>query len=71
MTARIRSLTIALENDIREDDIQSLVSAIKMMKNVISVTPNQVNPGNWATEMRVKMDMAQKLSDLQREILSS
>ena len=64
MTARIRSLTIALDEDIRTDDIECLVNAIKMMRNVLSVTTNEVNPNDWATESRVKLETAQKLTNL-------
>lgn len=70
MTTRIRSLTVALDEDIREDDVAALVIAVKTMKNVLSVTSNEVDPSNWATEMRVRVEVAQKLSELSRGILA-
>ena len=69
MTARIRSLTIALDEDIRTDDIECLVNAIQMMRNVHSVTTNEVNPNDWVTERRVKLETAQKLNNLINEII--
>lgn len=68
MTATIRSLTVALEDDIRVDDIECLVSAIKMMKNVCSVTTNEVNPNDWVTEQRVKLELGKKLSQVIAEL---
>lgn len=71
MTARVRSLTIALDEDIRTDDVESLVNAIKMMRNVLSVTTNEVNPNDWATERRVKLETAQKLTQLITELYTN
>lgn len=71
MTARVRSLTIALDDDIRTDDVESLVNAIKMMRNVLSVTTNEVNPNDWATERRVKLETAQKLTQLITELYTN
>jgi hypothetical protein len=71
MTARIRSLTIALDKDIRTDDIEGLVNAIKMMRNVISVTTNEVNSNEWATEQRVKQETALKLTGLITELYTN
>lgn len=71
MTARIRSLTIALDEDIRTDDVECLVNAIKMMRNVLSVTTNEVNPNDWATERRVKLETAQKLTNLITELYTN
>lgn len=71
MTARVRSLTIALDDDIRTDDVESLVNAIKMMRNVLSVTTNEVNPNDWATERRVKLETAQKLTNLITELYTN
>lgn len=71
MTARIRSLTVALDEDIRTDDIECLVNAIKMMRNVLSVTTNEVNPNDWVTEKRVKLETARKLTNLITELYNN
>tara|TARA_R110000868_G_scaffold166823_1_gene400987 strand:+ start:1171 stop:1392 length:222 start_codon:yes stop_codon:yes gene_type:complete len=68
MTARIRSLTVALSSDIREDDVQSLIDAIQMMRNVISVTGNEVTPNDWTTEMRVRNEVFGKLMEVAKEM---
>jgi hypothetical protein len=68
MTAKIRSLTVALSSDIREDDVQSLIDAIQMMRNVISVTGNEVTPNDWTTEMRVRNEVFGKLLEVAKEM---
>lgn len=40
MTDRYSSLTIVLENDIREDDAEALIAAIKQLRGVLSVHGN-------------------------------
>jgi len=37
MTTRISSLTVILDHDIREDDVRSLVDAIRMLVHVADV----------------------------------
>ena len=71
MTAQIRSLTVALDQDIRDDDIESLVSAIKMMRNVLCVTANEVSSNDWATEMRVKRELVEKLQAVTKELFNN
>ncbi len=39
MTDRVKGLTVILDKDIREDDIQILVNAISMFRYVLSVKP--------------------------------
>lgn len=64
MTTRIRSITVAFEEDIRPEEVECLVNTIEMMRNVLSVTTNEVIPNDWATERRVKLKTAQKLNNL-------
>ena len=37
MTNRYSTITVALEHDIREDDAQALINAIKMLREVADV----------------------------------
>lgn len=43
MTDRIRHLTITLDDDMRDDDIKSIVSAIEHIRGVADVLPNIVS----------------------------
>ena len=40
MTDRIHSLNVVLEREIREDDAQPIIEAIKQLKHVIDVKKN-------------------------------
>ena len=62
MTDRVRVLTVALDRDIRTDDIESLTDAIRMMRGVLAVQLGEPVGGNdWATEERVRRELRQKL----------
>lgn len=63
MTDRINYLTVALTEDIRDDDCAPLVAAIQMMKGVLKVEPNVVNNMAWLAESRAKHELTQKIYD--------
>lgn len=62
MTNRINALSVALEEDIREDDAQATIEAIKQIKGVLHVTPNVADIGSWTAEMRVKSELFQAIT---------
>lgn len=68
MTDRINALTVVLERDIREDDAQPLIDAIKMMKGVISVTSNIVTPDSYVAQIRANNKVTNTLSELINKI---
>ncbi len=39
MTDRFNSVTVVFDHDIREDDLENWINAIRMMRNVIEVIP--------------------------------
>jgi hypothetical protein len=61
MTDRIRSLTVALTTDLREDDVLPLVDAIRQLRGVLSVTTTAVTPNDWTTEQRVRLHVLDAL----------
>ena len=61
MTDRFHSLTVALEVNIRDDDCQPLIDAIKQMRGVVDVSGNVADSTSWMAEARVKSDLAKKL----------
>ena len=61
MTDRYNTLTVALENDIRDDDAEVLISAIKQLRGVITVTGNVVDGSEWLIEQRVRHELEKKL----------
>lgn len=61
MTARVNSLFVILENDIRIDDIQPTVDAIKQIKGVLDVKTNISTPQDTISEVRVRNELGQKI----------
>jgi hypothetical protein len=61
MTDRYYALTVILDRDIREDDAQTTIEAIKMIKNVLDVKPKISNPETWMAESRALHELKMKL----------
>jgi hypothetical protein len=61
MTTRLNGLVVAFENDIREDDAQSIIDAILMIKGVASVTTNSVQPDDYIFRSRIKAEIEKAL----------
>lgn len=61
MTDKAHSLTVCLDKDIREDDLEAIQAAIMQLKHVIAVEPNIANPLSWAAETRVRRELGEKL----------
>lgn len=62
MTDRINSLTVVLENEMRDDDAEQLISAIKMMRGVLNVSgivSDHID--NYIAEERVRRELGKKL----------
>lgn len=64
MTDRINYLTVALDHDIRDDDIQPLIQAIKLLRGVLTVESNVADPSDWLAEERARREIGQKLLDV-------
>ena len=61
MTDRYNYLTVALEFDLRSDDAQALIEAVKMLKGVLTVEPHVVNGTDFTSEARVRQEIVKKL----------
>ncbi len=64
MTDRIHSVTVVLDKDIRIDDAEHLFNAIRMIRHVLSVTPNIVDSTSWMAEERANEAWRKKLHEL-------
>ena len=40
MTDRVHALTVMLEHEYRDDDVQAIIDAIKMVRGVLKVEPH-------------------------------
>jgi hypothetical protein len=61
MTDRYYALTVVLEKDIRKDDAEQIINAIRMIKYVLDVKGNVSNPDTWMAESRAKREIGDKL----------
>lgn len=64
MSDRIKALTVFLTEDIKIEDIESIVTSIKMYHGVSSVKENIVSSVDEFARIRVREEMKQKLFDV-------
>jgi hypothetical protein len=70
MTDRHSGYVVVLEKDIREDDAEGIINAIKMVKGVLTVKPVEATVGFVIERERVKAEYANKLHDAILSVLS-
>ena len=61
MTDRYNALVVVLERDIRSDDAEDIISALRMVKGVSSVTPNVSSLQDHIARARARTELAEKL----------
>jgi hypothetical protein len=61
MTDRFNTLTVTLEKDIRSDDAEALLSAIRQLRGVLSVAGNVADIELHMAQERARHDLGQKL----------
>jgi hypothetical protein len=59
---------VALDHDIREDDVQPVVDAIRMVKHVAHVTTQEVESSDYAARSSVLHNTRMKLYEAIREV---
>jgi len=64
MTDRCDSLLVILEKEMRTDDVECIVNAIGMIKNVISVTPNITDSMSYIATTKAKHEIRKKIIDV-------
>lgn len=57
MTDRVKALTVVLDADYREDDIQALVDAIKMMRCVAGVETHITDLQDYTARAHVRAQL--------------
>lgn len=68
MTTRHVGYVVTLEKDTREDDAESIVCALRMVKGVVAVEPIEADPGTVMAETRARLAIAKKLQAVVVEI---
>lgn len=61
MTDRVRTLTVVLDRDYRDDDAESIVNAIQMVKGVGSVTTEVVDLAQHQARLSLSIAMRNRL----------
>lgn len=68
MTDRIKGVHVVFEKDIREDDAESIINAIRMVKGVSSVKGNVVNSSDWMNRELIRQEISKKFFDFYKSI---
>lgn len=61
MTDRYNALTVVLEKDIRNDDAEALLNAIRQLRGVLSVTGNVADLDSHMAQARARHELGEKL----------
>ncbi len=61
MSDRINTITVVLEKPIRDDDCESILTSIQMIKGVLSAKPNVASPEEYMAVVRARHDLGDKL----------
>ena len=61
MSDRIHSLTVVLDANYRDDDIQAMCDAITLLRGVVSVGKNIADPVAYAAQSRARHELREKL----------
>lgn len=61
MTDRYNALTVILESDMRDDDAESLLAAIRQLRGVASVQPHVADYVAAMAEERARRELGQKI----------
>lgn len=64
MTDRIHSLTVVLEREMRDDDVDGLAEAIRRLRNVCSVSLNVAELEHYAAKEQARRELTKKLLDV-------
>ena len=67
MTNKFHSITVVLENDIREDEAQKIIDAIYQLRGVIKVSGNVADLLDFIGTSRAKHDLAIKMLSILKD----
>ena len=64
MTDRYTTLTVVLDREIREDDAEAIIGAIRMVKGVLRVKGNIPDIGHYAAVELAKSEIRKEIMDI-------
>ena len=70
MTDRLKGCWVAFDKDYREDDVEAILDAIRMIKGVGAVSTNDTRTTmeDWMARQHVKREIADKIWELWKEL---
>jgi hypothetical protein len=70
MTDRIDGCWVAFDKDYRDDDLEPILHALRMIRGVAAVEPHVVAPMKFLAESQVRQEVARKLVEISRDLIS-
>ena len=64
MTDRVKGLMVSLMKDIRVDDVQKVIDAIKMVRGVGDVDFVIADHEDWMNRTRIRHELSDKIMDV-------
>lgn len=71
MTDRLKGVLVTFDKDIRDDDAECLIEAIRCIRSVASVKPLVADYQDHMARERVRHELANKFLDFFKEIRGS
>jgi hypothetical protein len=71
MTARLKGLIVTLDHDIREDDIEPIVQAIRLIRCVASVAGIESNSEDHMARQRVRSELAEGINEVALDLFQN
>jgi hypothetical protein len=61
MTDRFKGFIVVLDRDVRDDDAEAIITALKMVKGVKAVTPVETASDDYIVAQRVRSEIEDSL----------
>lgn len=66
MTDRIKGFVVTLEKDLREDDAEATLTALRQIKGVLAVEPQLANIEDQLNRTRIRYELGKNILELIR-----
>lgn len=63
MTDRLKGVWVAFDRDIREDDAEGLINAIRCLRHVVGVKRSVASSDDWINRQRIRSELRERLWD--------
>lgn len=61
MTDRLKGVIVTFEQDIREDDAEQIINAIRMIKGVLDVVPSIADHNDVMNRIRIQHELEKRI----------